>query len=273
MVSILKYLRSEGGYISAAMALGSMIMNGVMGSKKAKQAAKLAHQTGEEKNLSGYTTDLFQRGIPNETAMREEGRTGFINPAMEAAKSGGLMPAISEAFSQRPNSAEYDAIARQEQNLKNQALNTGARGGLLRQQMFEAGKNAATNKLNVMENARQNALQRAFQVFAPTAPSQASDINRSNQVLGWNQLASGNLTNLAKLGVERNLAQLGNVSKDAGGMGSGLGSVMGGLGSILGMFGGGGSITNAVGGSPTFSLPMGSGEGFSPVPFMPGYGG
>ena len=47
MNRLLKLLRSEGGWITGAMMLGSMIGNGVMGSQKSKQAAKLMHKTGE----------------------------------------------------------------------------------------------------------------------------------------------------------------------------------------------------------------------------------
>lgn len=265
MLSILKLLQSEAGYISAAMAIGSMIANGVQGSQAKKRAAKLTHKTGEEQNFQ----DFLGAGTGNEIPLTDQQKTmqEGLSAGMDAAKAGGLYPAISEAFSQRPNSAEYDAIANQEKNLKNTALNTGARGGLLKQQMFEAAKNAASNKLGVMENARQNALQRAFQIFQPQAPTQAA-----NSALNQQQLQG--LGAEAQLGVERNKMALGGATEDASGTGGGLGSILGGTGGgglssiITSLFGGGGAISNAVGGSPSFSMPM-AGQGFSNI-FMGG---
>ncbi len=247
-----KLLRSQGGWmmaIPAAMSLASSIMGMVSSNKKAKGF----NRSGEEKNLANWDQWLANNRMPAIEQVANDQRQGFIDPAIQAAKEGGLMPAISEAFSQRPNSAELDSIAAQERNLKNQALNTGARGGLLKQQMFEAAKNAASNKLNLMENARQNALQRAFQTFSGLAPSQASDINRGNQLLNYDTMQSNNMGLLAKLGVERNLAKAGVGAKEGEQAGGGLGSILGSLTSSMGNMLGQG-IPGATG--QMFNLPV-----------------
>lgn len=265
MWSIVKrLLAGQGGWMAAIPLVMSAVQMGMGQSAQAK-AKKLTHKTGEEQQYQDFLG--AGNGVPL-TDQQKPIQEGLAS-GMDAAKSGGLYPAISEAFSQRPNSGEYDAIANQEKNLKNQALNSGARGGLLKSQMFDAAKNAASNKMGVMENARQNALQRAFQTFLPMAPSQQANT-------AYNTLETQGLGNEAQLGVKRNEMALGGASADAAGSGGGLGSILGGLGgggggimdSIMGLFGGGGGgISNAVGGSPAFSM----GGSFSSAPMMAGY--
>lgn len=245
-----KYLSNEGGWISAGIAAAGLISNIVGQSQKGKGGVKEA----------GYSKMLRDRIIEGDQTFGL-GDTGnvksFINPAIEAAKSGGLMPAISEAFSQRPSSAEMDAIARQELNLKNKALNTGARGGLLRQQMFEAAKNAASNKLNLMENARQNALQRAFQTFSGVAPTERG-------ALGWQQLGMSGTGTILDAEMKRKMGNAASEEKEGGMLGGGLGSILGSLGGSLGgLLGAGGNATQAQGAmGPTME-----GGGFTSSPF------
>lgn len=259
-----KLLLSEGGWISGAMMLGSMIMNGVMGSKKNKQAQKAFKKSGEEQEVQNYDAHLWgQRG--DTTAMRM-GDRDTMGGLMDAAQGGGLMSAVGEAFSQRPNSGQLDAVAAQQRQLENKALATGSRGGLLRNQMFEAAKSAAANKLAITENARQNALQRAFQIFQPTAPTQASDIARGQQEFNYSNLINSNKQLMAQLGVKRNLGQAELAAKDAEGSGGGLGSILGGMGGGGGGLGGLGGLIGGMFGASGGSSQMG-GSGLGSMPF------
>jgi len=231
------------------MMLGSMVASGVQGSQKSKQAAKLAHKTGEEQGLFDFSQNTLVPFRQHAFGLQQSDQ-GLMTGMREAANPG-LMSALPEVFSQRPNSSQLDAVAAQQKQLENKALATGSRGGLLRQQMFEAAKSAAQSKLAISENARQNALQRAFGVLQPAMPTQNTDIARGNQILGYNQLQEKGLGQLAQLGVSRNMGQMGNAAKDAEGAGSGLGSILGGMNTgggmggltdlITGLFGGGGA--------------------------------
>ncbi len=237
--TIKRLLRDQGGWM-AAIPLATSLISGIMNNQKKGGPS----QTSQSKTYTQFGMENLEPFVHQEK-LNALDSTKQLGEGMAAAKAGGLMPAISEAFSQRPNSAQYDAIASQERNLKNEALNTGARGGLLKKQMFEAAKNAASNKLNVMENARQNALQRAFQIFQPQAPTQASSVAQygvANQ--GLNML--GNVYgNAAQMAEQRKAAGAQASNASSSGLGEGLGSILGGM-NLGGLFGGGsGSSTPA----------------------------
>ena len=255
MFSILKrLLKSEAGWISAAMMIGSMVGNGIMNSKKGKGLGA----SGLEMSYRD-TNKRFEDQRMNEL-------NNFITPVRDATQPG-LMGAAPEIFSQRPNSGEYDAIANQEKNLKNQALNTGARGGLLKNQMFEAAKNAASNKLGVMENARQNALQRATSLITNMMPNNSTNLTQENLVDKGSQFM---VDTELKRKIPAQAQGAAGAAADQSGLGGGLGSILGGmdLSSIMSLFGGGGgAVSGAVGGSPSFSM-AGAGQGFSNIMAM-----
>jgi hypothetical protein len=123
--------------------------------------------------------------------------------------------------------------------------------------MFEAAKNAASNKLSVMENARQNALQRAFGMFAGVNPNNQTDLAGQQIGLGERTLGAGNSQFNVKTELSRKLPQqannLANSNADLGGIGGGLGSVLGGL-NLGSLFGGGGGSSPFSNTAP-YSMP------------------
>src|SRR5262245_9589353 len=126
MKNIFKYLTNQGGFLSAGIGLASMIPGIIGGIKGNKAAAKATKQSGEEKALNNYTYDWLNRYRSDTQAPMTAARESFLQPSQDAAINGGLFGRISDAFSDRPNTSELEAIRGQENQLKNAALNSGA---------------------------------------------------------------------------------------------------------------------------------------------------
>lgn len=265
MWTLLKLLRSEAGYISAAIAAAGLISN-IAGNAKKNKGGGGFKKTGEEKSLQDYTQNWLNQYRGQAAAPRFE-QYPYIQQGLEAAKRGGLFGAIQDAFNPNPTTTELQGVTGQTRQLRNQILNSGAKGGLLRSQLADVSKAGAANRLALMENARQQAAQRGFQAFLPMEPTQATDIARLGQLFNYDQLANQNWSNLARLGVERNLGAAKASGENQSAKGGGIGSLMGqGIGGIGAKGNSKGPISGAVGGTPTFSMP-GVGEGFPAIPF------
>lgn len=268
---IKKLLCDQGGWMAAIPAAMSMV-SGIMGMINQSKQNKKFKQTGEEKNLSNFTSNWLNQYRGKAEGLKDQMLNEYITPGLEAAKAGGMFGAIQDAYNPNPTSTELQAVSGQAKQQRNQAMNRGVRGGQLRTQMLNIDQNEARNKLGLMENARQQAAQRGFQSLLPMLPGQNTDIARQQQLMGYDQLANTNWNNLAQMGIQRNLAQVSAANKSGeqsgGAFGGGLMGMIPALGGLFG--GGGGAISSAVGGTPSFGMP-GPGQGFSPVPFI--YGG